>query len=223
MRYPASETAEKHARALQAAARLFRERGFDGASISEIMAATGLTHGSFYNHFDSKEELLAEAFEHASQEALAVVEGLEKSREGRQSMYRDYLSAAHRDRPGEGCIMAALATDFQTQPKARGVVTRHIQRLITKFGEHFPWPRRRNARQEAIRALASMVGGVIPGSVPSMNRSFPTRSSGRCSRVSQRGRRRKRIIKHVKPPMVDVFTCDRPLVSVRKPPPSAFP
>ena len=161
MRYPASETAEKHTRALQAAARLFRERGFDGASISEIMAATGLTHGSFYNHFDSKEELLAEAFEHASQEALAVVESLEKSREGRQSMYRDYLSAAHRDRSGEGCIMAALATNFQTQPKARSVVTRHIQRLITKFGDHFPWPRRRNARQEAIRALASMVGGVI--------------------------------------------------------------
>ena len=161
MRYPASETALKHTRALQAAARLFRERGFDGASISEIMAATGLTHGSFYNHFDSKEELLAEAFEHASREALAVVDGLEKTPAGKESMYRDYLSAEHRDRPGDGCIMTALATDFRAQPKARAVVTRHIQRLIARFGDHFPSRRRRNARQEAIRALASMVGGVI--------------------------------------------------------------
>ena len=57
--------------------------------------------------------------------------------------------------------MAALATDFRSQPKARSVVTNHIRMLIGKFGDHFPCSPRRNARKEAIRALVSMVGGVI--------------------------------------------------------------
>lgn len=161
MRYPPSETAEKHTRALQQAARLFRERGFSGASISEIMTATGLTHGSFYNHFDSKENLLAEAFEHASQTTLTEVDRLAKSHEGKQSMYRDYLSAQHRDNPGGGCIMTALATDFRSQPATRTVVTNYIRGLIAKMADHFPWTPRRNARKAAIRALASMVGAVM--------------------------------------------------------------
>ena len=161
MRYPAAETAEKHMRALQSAARLFRERGFSGASISEIMTATGLTHGSFYNHFDSKEDLLAEAFAHASEQSLAVLEKYAASEEGKQAMLRDYLSPGHRDDPGNGCIMAALATDFHTQPKTRAVITRHVQSLIEKFGDKFPWSSRRKRRKQAINALAAMVGGLI--------------------------------------------------------------
>src|SRR5271155_3143577 len=70
MRYPAAETAEKHERILNEAARLFRERGFSGVSVSEIMKATGLTHGPFYNHFDSKEELMAESVVHGFQRTL---------------------------------------------------------------------------------------------------------------------------------------------------------
>ena len=161
MRYPASETAEKHTRALESAARLFRERGFSGASISEIMTATGLTHGSFYNHFDSKEELLAEALEHASQSTLAEVDQLDPSPAGKQNMYREYLSSLHRDNPGAGCIMASLATDLRGTPKAREVVTRYIRDLIHKMSEHFPWSPRRTARKQAIRALSTMVGAVM--------------------------------------------------------------
>ena len=71
MRYPAAETAEKHQKILDEASRLFKERGF-GVSVSEIMKATGLTHGPFYNHFDSKEALMAECIEHAGGVALGV-------------------------------------------------------------------------------------------------------------------------------------------------------
>jgi TetR/AcrR family transcriptional repressor of nem operon len=61
MRYPAAETAEKHQKILAEASRLFKERGFDGVSVSEIMKATGLTHGPFYNHFEAlSEEILRE-------------------------------------------------------------------------------------------------------------------------------------------------------------------
>ncbi len=58
MRYPAAETAQKHERILNEASKLFLERGFTGVSVAEIMKAAQLTHGPFYNHFDSKEALM---------------------------------------------------------------------------------------------------------------------------------------------------------------------
>src|SRR6516225_11386102 len=71
MRYPAAETAAKHARIVDKASRLFRKRGFSNVSLAEIMKATGLTHGPFYNHFDSKEALMAESVAQASAQSIA--------------------------------------------------------------------------------------------------------------------------------------------------------
>ena len=57
MRYPAKETAAKHERIVKEASRLFRERGFENVTVGEVMKAAGLTHGAFYAHFGSKQEL----------------------------------------------------------------------------------------------------------------------------------------------------------------------
>jgi TetR/AcrR family transcriptional regulator, transcriptional repressor for nem operon len=57
MRYPARETAARHERIVKEASRLFRERGFDNVTVVDVMKAAGLTHGAFYAHFGSKEEL----------------------------------------------------------------------------------------------------------------------------------------------------------------------
>lgn len=65
MRYPASQTAERHEKILHEASRLFRSKGIAGASIAEVMKASGLTHGAFYAHFDSKEALACASVEHA--------------------------------------------------------------------------------------------------------------------------------------------------------------
>jgi len=67
MRYPATETAEKHDRIVQEASRLFRERGFEDVTVAEVMKKAGLTHGAFYSHFESKEALMAAAVEYAMQ------------------------------------------------------------------------------------------------------------------------------------------------------------
>jgi TetR/AcrR family transcriptional repressor of nem operon len=64
VRYPAAETAEKHERILSEASRLFRERGLSGVSVGDLMKASDLTHGSFYNHFDSKQSLIAACIAH---------------------------------------------------------------------------------------------------------------------------------------------------------------
>src|ERR1700681_2066411 len=92
MRYPAAETAEKHARILDAAARLFRERGFEDVSVSEIMQATGLTHGPFYNHFSSKEALMAESICHASGKFFERLKEIQPTEKGKAEYLSAYLS-----------------------------------------------------------------------------------------------------------------------------------
>jgi len=161
MRYPASETAEKHDRILEHAARLFRERGFGGVSVSEIMKSTGLTHGPFYNHFASKEALMAESLAHASDEALARLATFEQSPEQMREYVRQYLSSEHRDAPGQGCIMPALGSEICRAPVAKAAFTSHARAVIGRFAKSFPWSAKRTARRDAIRMLSAMVGAQI--------------------------------------------------------------
>ncbi|AQR68872.1 MULTISPECIES: TetR/AcrR family transcriptional regulator [unclassified Janthinobacterium] len=160
MRYPAAETAEKHQRILQEAARLFREQGFDGVSVGQIMKATGLTHGPFYNHFASKEALMAESTLHGSEHSRAALDAATISPEAMRQYVRDYVSAAHRDAPGNGCLLAALAGDARKQPAVLPAFTFHLKSIIGKLTTHFPWQKKRNPRQEAIVMLSAMVGAV---------------------------------------------------------------
>ncbi|MGK5076469.1 TetR/AcrR family transcriptional regulator [Janthinobacterium sp. ZB1P44] len=160
MRYPAEETAEKHQRILTQAARLFREKGYDGVSVGQIMQATGLTHGPFYNHFASKEALMAESTLHGSEHSRAALDAATISPEAMRQYVRDYVSAAHRDAPGNGCLLAALAGDARKQPAVRPAFTVHLKSIIGKLAAHFPWRKKRDHRQEAIVMLSAMVGAV---------------------------------------------------------------
>ncbi|HVJ53194.1 MAG TPA: helix-turn-helix domain-containing protein [Aliidongia sp.] len=160
MRYPAAETAEKHTRILEAASRLFRERGFSDVSVSEIMKATGLTHGPFYNHFPSKQALMAEAIAVASAQTVEGLLRSEPTDEGKAAYVSDYLSAAHRDHPANGCLMASLASETSREPAVQTSFTTHLKTFIDKMATHFPRPSRRTARGDAIREIASMVGAL---------------------------------------------------------------
>lgn len=160
MRYPAEETAEKHQRILTQAARLFREKGYDGVSVGQIMQATGLTHGPFYNHFASKEALMAESTLHGSEHSCAALDAATISPEAMRQYVRDYVSAAHRDAPGNGCLLAALAGDARKQPAVRPAFTVHLKSIIGKLAAYFPWRKKRDHRQEAIVMLSAMVGAV---------------------------------------------------------------
>ena len=160
MRYPAAETAEKHARIVEQAARLFRERGFDGVSVGEIMKETGLTHGPFYNHFASKEALMAESFAHAAETAGALMAQATPDAAGKAAYLSAYLSPTHRDAPGSGCPIAALSTEVARVPAVRGAYTAHIRSVLARFAAYFPWSNKRHARREAIAALSALVGAL---------------------------------------------------------------
>ncbi|MBV8672553.1 MAG: TetR/AcrR family transcriptional regulator [Acidobacteriaceae bacterium] len=153
MRYPAEETAAKHERIVKEASRLFRERGFDNVSVGEVMKAAGLTHGAFYAHFGSKQEL-AEA-------AVAYGQGLTVNRnrsygtteKGRQGYADRYLSGWHRDNRGDGCTMAALAPDVaRSTPELKTAFERGLEEILSAVG---------GKRQEAIFNTAALLGGIV--------------------------------------------------------------
>jgi TetR/AcrR family transcriptional repressor of nem operon len=150
MRYPAEETAAKHERIVKEASRLFRKRGFENVSVSEVMKAAGLTHGAFYAHFGSKEELQAAAVAYGIKVSLGR---MQRSKKNRGSYADRYLSRWHRDNPGDGCTMAALAQEVaRSTPELKAAFEQGLREIIPAIG---------GERKEAIFSVAAMIGGVV--------------------------------------------------------------
>src|SRR5437773_5466359 len=100
-----------HERIVEAAARAIRRSGYDGTGVADIMKEAGLTHGGFYAHFDSREDMLAEAADHAGAEAVAMATSVAASAptgDALHAMLRSYLSKEHIEGRESGCPIAAL-------------------------------------------------------------------------------------------------------------------
>ena len=151
MRYPVEETAAKHDRIVKEASRLFRERGFENVSVGEVMKAAGLTHGAFYAHFSSKEDLQAAAVAYGIKVSLGQ---MQRSNGKSKGSYVDrYLSRWHRDHPGDGCTMAALAQEVaRSTPELKAAFEQGLENILSA---------KRGDRKEAIFRVAAMIGGVV--------------------------------------------------------------
>ena len=161
MRYPASQTAEKHERILREAARLFRERGFDGAGVADIMKAAGLTHGAFYAHFPSKDVLEAEAVERAFVQSDKGIYALTADASDPTRAFLDsYMSTAHRDHPGSGCVIAALGSEIARDSAARSPFPQRVKHMIEGMAGRFQWKRKGAARRDSIHLLSAAVGAL---------------------------------------------------------------
>lgn len=162
MRVSKEKAAENRARILTEAARLFRERGLSGVGVDALTEAAGLTHGSLYSQFGSKERLAAEALEHAlARSALARrPEG-----DGGQTiaeLIERYLSPAHRDGPGQGCAMAALGCELPRQaPALRRVFTTALRDRVARLARLLPGHDKAPPEDEALALLSSLVGALI--------------------------------------------------------------
>ena len=156
MRYAASETAKKHDRILTEAARLFRERGFEGAGVAEIMKKAGLTHGAFYAHFDSKQALAADALARAFVQSDDLIYASTANKaDPKQAFLDSYLSTKHRDNSGAGCALAALGAEIARDPHLRVPFTEQIKRMIAGMTGRFRWKRKKASRQNAIHLLSA--------------------------------------------------------------------
>src|SRR5882762_9546141 len=111
MRYDRNHKEQTHARLVRTAASRFRGNGTEGLSIGDLMAELGLTHGGFYRHFESKEQLFAEAFAFGFAERgelIAQVVADAKPGSELRAIIEKYLSLEHCAHPAEGCPAAAL-------------------------------------------------------------------------------------------------------------------
>lgn len=161
MRVSREQAAENREKILITAARLFREKGFDGIGVADLMKEAGLTHGGFYGHFDSKEDLMAQACERAVDELLQAGEA--RSHASKNEPYvaflKNYLSLTHRDQPGAGCLMAALGAEAARQnQKVRNAFTASAKRLLSALMEIIPATNKKKARENALITLSMLVG-----------------------------------------------------------------
>ncbi|WNN42448.1 MULTISPECIES: TetR/AcrR family transcriptional regulator [Winslowiella] len=154
---------------IKTSAQLFRERGLDGVSVNDIMAAVGLTHGGFYGHFSSKDELEALACQQAFANTSALL--AQRDINSFQQLVEYYLSPVHRDDAGNGCAVTALASDVlrKTPEKpVREVYTSGVKKMAARLAavpdnEPSHPPSRRHLAQLALMTGALMLARATEG------------------------------------------------------------
>ena len=169
MRLTEEESERNRKQILEVAGRLFRQRGFDGVSVDDLMKAAGFTHGGFYNHFASKEELVAEASAAGTAQAkAALVESLsEPRRDAWERFVRSYLSTEHRGDPAGGCTLGALVADAaRKRPAVQARFAEAVDEMVSALADHLAHKpsrgnRARAHRERALQMLSELVGALV--------------------------------------------------------------
>ncbi len=165
MRVSKEQAAENRRRVVEVASALFRERGFNGIGVADLMKEAGLTHGGFYGQFASKEDLAAEACARAMEvmaERWAGSAEMPPGDEALTALLEGYLSPLHRDHSAAGCPIAALGVDVSRQGGAvRGAFTRGLRPFIDRLQRLVPGRSAEAKRKAALATLSGMVGALI--------------------------------------------------------------
>ncbi len=163
MGHSKAEKAETHKRIVKIASRRFREDGLAGVGIAELMKEAGLTVGGFYKHFDSRDDLVAEAVSSAFGRWKRQVDAAPSG--GPPVSYAklidEYLNEAHRDDPGTGCAFSALAGEIaRTDKRTRALASEQIRNDLQLIAGLLPGKDKRAARSKAILTLSALVGAM---------------------------------------------------------------
>lgn len=164
MRVSREQAAQNRDRILDAAAQLFRERGFDGIGLVDLMKNAGLTHGGFYGHFASKDDLIAQASARELTRSLAQWKEFGERAPGDRlsAIAAVYLTATHRDNPGAGCMLASLGPEVSRQgPAVRRTVTEYVRSICDLISTLVPGKSKPARRQKAISTYATLVGTMV--------------------------------------------------------------
>jgi TetR/AcrR family transcriptional repressor of nem operon len=165
MKVSREQAALNHERIVETAGRMFRERGFDGIGVADLMKSAGLTHGGFYGHFESKDDLAAEVCErlvtHAAERWNEVAE--QGGAKPLASLQNYYLTARHRDDRATGCIYATLAADVarRDDAKLRRAFAGGVRAMLDVLGRIVPGGTPKARRKAALVKLSTLVGAMI--------------------------------------------------------------
>ncbi|HEU4408672.1 MAG TPA: TetR/AcrR family transcriptional regulator [Polyangiaceae bacterium] len=157
-----------HERIVAEAARALRREGYGGVRVAEIMNESGLTHGGFYAHFASRDALIAEAAERATQSSIEALGAMAVARSGDAggalaALAERYLSDAHTARAESGCALAALASETPRQAgEVRAVATRNVEAFVGLVEGLLPGCDGDEGRRDEARVLvAALVGALV--------------------------------------------------------------
>ena len=162
MRYPAQHKQQTRQRIVRAAARWFRSRGTEGATIGTLMRDLRLTHGGFYRHFHSKEELFIEAFGESlaelSHKMLSAIEQVPPESQLKALINR-YLDLEHCEDVAGGCPIAALATEVARRPaKTRTALLQILKNHTARAAKFIPGATEEERERKARVLLSGMAG-----------------------------------------------------------------
>ena len=166
------DKARTHEQIVDIAAARIREDGTTSPSVAEIMQAAGLTHGGFYKHFDSRDDLIAEAVDRTfteSQTATAAV--IDDAQDPLAAFVEWYVSADHRDNPASGCGVVTLGAEAaRAEPRVRAAYTEQVKRYLAQLEQLLDGEAGdaaadassdAEARRRARVVLSTLVGAVL--------------------------------------------------------------
>ena len=160
MRKSRQETAETRQRIVEAASVEFRKNGIDGTGLSGLMAAAGLTHGGFYRHFESKDQVVAQACEVAIGTLVSELRAF-AGEGGFDAVVSAYLSTGHRDALEKSCPYAALGCELaRGNDEVKEVATQGLERVIDLLAAQSGPGEGDVARARAIAAFCTMMGAL---------------------------------------------------------------
>jgi TetR/AcrR family transcriptional regulator, transcriptional repressor for nem operon len=164
MRYEPDHKASTHRRIVRNASRQLRAKGLNGPAVTTLMKVSGLTHGGFYRHFGSRDDLVVEAIEQSLQELrdtlIAAANEAEPGEEWK-AMIKTYLALERCDRPEEGCPIAALAPDMsRTRPRLKQRISSAILKLRQELLPFMPGRSDEDKSADFLAIFSSMVGAI---------------------------------------------------------------
>jgi TetR/AcrR family transcriptional regulator, transcriptional repressor for nem operon len=164
MRKSKEETAETRQRIVEAASAEFRRNGVDGTGLADLMATAGLTHGGFYKHFESKDQVIAESLALAAESMVETMRRIMSASRGNRRVdtgIAEYLSIKHRDDAADGCPFAALGSEMaRGSDDVREATTTGFLKMVDTIAGQLDGLSPAAAKKEALFMLSTMIGAV---------------------------------------------------------------
>src|SRR5215469_14787687 len=174
MGHSQSEKKSNHERILRTAAKRLREKGLEAVAIADVMKEVGLTVGGFYKHFYSRDDLVVEALQAASWQRPVQPADTGEPSVSLAGFIDEYLSEKHRDRPGSGCLIGALAGDVaRSNKRIRALATEKVRSALELIAGLLPDDQHDagstvnavNARRELAGKKAALVFSALVGAI----------------------------------------------------------
>ena len=164
MRVSRQKAAENRERIIEAAGALLRANGFSGIGVADIMKAADLTHGGFYGHFNSKDDLVAQACRKVTAQAADNWQrtAAKSSGDAYAALLTRYLQPRHRDEPGQGCVFASLGADAARSGRVvQDAFADGLEALIDLLAKSAPGATKAERRRRGVAAMAGLVGALL--------------------------------------------------------------